>query len=72
MFVLYRVRTCPGILESYGKLAYQIPGLEKLWKNVILVKCPGNVMEFILEGPENFEEVKTFLPDFSSWGENTE
>ncbi len=35
--------------KSYGKLANQIPGLEKLWKNVILVRCPGNVLEFILE-----------------------
>ena len=27
--------------KCYGKLANQHPGLEKLWKNVILVKCRG-------------------------------
>ncbi len=31
------------------KSANQIPGLEKFWKNVILVRCSGNVLEFILD-----------------------
>ncbi len=56
--------------KSYGKLANQIPGLEKLWKNVILVRCPGNVLEFILE-LRKISRSSTFTPDFIYWGERT-
>ena len=41
------IRTHPEILE----IKFQD------WKNVILVRCPGNVLEFSLEHQKNFNEL---------------
>ena len=67
---LDRVCTRPESWKSYGKSENQIPGLEKLWKNVILVTWPGNVLEFILE-LHQISRSSTFKPDFHYWGERT-
>ncbi len=54
--------------KSYRRLANQIPGLEKLWKNAILIRCPGNVLEFILGTSKYVKEVKTSSRVLSIWG----